>query len=81
MSSPADLGLTTPMGQQATQQLPSPHIEQEASQQPLQSSLKDEEASQKPLPSSPTPKDKEAPQLPSPPTEIEALKDKEVSPI
>jgi hypothetical protein len=80
-SSPAEHVLATPSGQQATQQLPSPHIEQEAPQQSLQSSSKDKEASQQPLLSSPTPKVKEALQLPSPPTETEALKDKEASPV
>jgi hypothetical protein len=64
-SSPAEHVLATPSGQQATQQLPSPHPKRQASQQPLLSS--------------PTPKVKEALQLPSPPTETEALKDKEAS--
>jgi hypothetical protein len=73
--------LTTPSGQQAAPQLPSPHTEQEAPQQSLLSSPKDKEASQQPLLSSPTPKDKEAPQLPSPPTETKAPKDKEASPV
>jgi hypothetical protein len=65
MSSPVDHALATPPSQQAAQQLPSPHTEQEALQQLLQS----------------PPKDKEAPQLSSPSTETEALKDKEASPI
>jgi hypothetical protein len=57
--------LATPPAQQVAQQLPLPHTEQEAPQQPLQS----------------PPKDNEAPQLPSPPTETKATKDKEASPI
>jgi hypothetical protein len=78
-----DHALATPSGQQAlaTTQLPSPHTEQEAPQQPLQSSPKDKKGLQQPLPSSPTPKVKEAPQLSSPPTETEAPKDKEASPV
>jgi hypothetical protein len=65
MLSPVDHALASPPGQQAAQQLPSPHTEQEAPQHPLQLS----------------PKDKEAPQLASPPTEIEAPKRKEASPV
>jgi hypothetical protein len=65
MPSPTDHALATPPSQQAAQQLPSPHTEQEAPQQPLQ------------LP----PKDKEALQLSSPPTKTEATKDKEASPV
>jgi hypothetical protein len=41
-----DHAIATPSGQQATPQLPSPHTEQEAPQQPLLSSLNDKEASQ-----------------------------------
>jgi hypothetical protein len=76
-----DHALATPSGQQVALQLPSPHTEQEALQQPLPSSPKDKEASQQPLLSSPTLKDKEAPKLSSSPTETEAPKDKEASPI
>jgi hypothetical protein len=79
--SPVNHILVTPSGQQAAQQFPSPYTEQEASQQPLQSSPKDKETSQQPLPSSPIPKVKEAPQLPSPPTESGAPKDREASPV
>jgi hypothetical protein len=79
--SPANHALITPSGQQIAPQLPSPHTEQEAPQQPLRSSPKDKEASQHPLPSSPTPKVKEASQLPSPLTETEAPKDKKASPV
>jgi hypothetical protein len=57
--------LATPSSQQAALQLPSPHTEQEALQQPLQSPLKD----------------KKAPQLPAPPTETEASKDQKASPV
>jgi hypothetical protein len=46
MLSPTEHALATPSGQQAAQQLPSPHTEQEAPQQPLQWSPKDKEASQ-----------------------------------
>jgi hypothetical protein len=81
MSSPMDHTLATPSGQQAAPQLPSPHTNQEAPQQPLLSPPKDKEASQQPLPSSPTLKDKEAPQLPSTHTETEVSKDKEASPV
>jgi hypothetical protein len=76
-----DHTLATPSGQQAAPQLPSPHTNQEAPQQPLMSPPKDKEASQQPLPSSPTLKDKEAPQLPSTHTETEVSKDKETSPV
>jgi hypothetical protein len=64
-SSPVEHALATPSGQQASQQLTSPHSEQEAPQQPLQLS----------------PKVKEALQLPSPPTDTKATKDKEASAI
>jgi hypothetical protein len=60
-SSPADHALATPSDYQTAPQLPSPHTEQEAPQEPLQSSPKDKEALQQPIPSSPTPKVKEAP--------------------
>jgi hypothetical protein len=63
MSSPTEYALATLHAQQAAQQLPSPHTEQEALQQPLQS----------------PPKNKEALQLSSPPTKTEATKDKEAS--
>jgi hypothetical protein len=41
-----DHALATRSGQQAVQQLPSPHTEQEAPQQPLQWFPKDKEVSQ-----------------------------------
>jgi hypothetical protein len=67
-----DYALATPSGQQVALQLPSPHTEQEAPQQPLMSSPKDKKASQQPLLSSS--KDKEATQLSSPHTETESSK-------
>jgi hypothetical protein len=77
--SPTEHALATHSSQQAAQQLPSPHTEQEAPQQPLQSPPKDKVPSQQPLSSSPTTKVKEASQLSSPPTETEAPRDKEAS--
>jgi hypothetical protein len=76
MSSPAGHALATPPGQQADQQLPSPHTETEAQQLP---SPQQQVAQQQPLQS--TPKDKEALQLSSPPTETEAPNNKEASPV